>query len=53
MRRKYFINYFEENREYFLRVLGAITVEEFNKLKNGEVLEKHGHKFYIENYEGL
>ncbi len=53
MRRKYFINYFEEKREYFLQVLGTITVEEFNKLKNGEVLEKYGHKFYIENYEGL
>lgn len=53
MRRRYILNGFEERREYFLKVLGNITASEFNKLKNGEVLEKYGHKFYIENYEGL
>lgn len=53
MKRHYYLNGFEERREYFLKVLGKITASEFEKLKNGEVLEKDGNKFYVENYFGL
>lgn len=47
---KYFINGFEEKREYFFRI-GNFNREEIYKLYNSETITKNGNDFYIELIE--
>ncbi len=52
--RRYLINGWEEEREYFLdRIRGEITREQYEQLLKGEVVEVNGNTFCIDNVEGL
>ena len=53
MKRKYIINGWQESREYFLRLLGGFTNEEYNTLLNGGKVYREDNVFYIENINGL
>ena len=53
MRRKYYINFWEESREYFLRCLGRFTEEEYKTLMNGGEVRREDNVFTIENVNGL
>ena len=53
MKRRYFVNRKQESREYFLSLLGFISVQEFELLQNGGTLYKNDNYFRIENYGGI
>lgn len=53
MKRRYFVNQWQESREYFLSLLGFISVQEFELLKRGKAICKNGNYFRIENYGGI
>ena len=53
MKRRYYINGWQESREYFLQCLGRFTSEEYNTLINGGKVYRDDDTFYIENVNGL
>ena len=53
MKRKYYINGWQESREYFLQMLGSFTHEEYNTLISGGEVYRGRDVFYIENVNGL
>lgn len=53
MRRVYYINGWEETREYFIRTIGRIDDEQLELLKNGDTITKNDNTFRIENWDGI
>ena len=53
MKRRYFINGWQESREYFLHMLGSFTHEEYDTLIRGGEVYRGRDAFYIENVNGL
>ena len=53
MKRRYFVNGWQEKREYFLQMLGSFTADEYNTLINGGKVYRDGNVFYIDNVNGL
>lgn len=53
MKRRYFINGWQESREYFLQMLGSFTYEEYDTLIRGGEVYRDRDVFYIENVNGL
>jgi len=51
MRRKYYINGWQEASEYFHRIFGIETKRDMEVFRGGNSIERNGNEFYIEEVE--